>query len=203
MDVSSTSPAGMTPHLSHRALLPGRVLLHGRPLANAGWPTHASPPSTVIGGGGATAATPTSDPAEIGGTPDGPDVVLASGVHVRRLRIGANTVGAQQLQQAIQGIAALPLAHQQLLARLGIPVELVPVTQLERVTGATAPVVGATRVIGAAGNAHAERLRIAAYQAAVGTSVVEATQHEIGHVVAVTTQQDLSEETAIRYAASY
>jgi hypothetical protein len=119
------------------------------------------------------------------------------------MRIGTARVGALQLQQAIRGIQLLPFADQQLLARLGIPVELVPVIQLERLAHATAPVVGATRVTGPDGSARPERLRVAAYQARLGTSVLEATQHEIGHVVAVTTRQDTSEDAAIRYAATY
>jgi hypothetical protein len=178
MDVTRTPLAGMMPHLAHRA------------------PLHA----TVHGGGAhrAAAAMP-----EIDGLADGPDVVLPTGVRIRRKRIGRSRVADAQLQQAIRGVQALPVAHQMLIARLGIPIELVPVVQLERLAGTTEPVVGATLIVGPDGNARPTKIRIAAYQAHVRSSVTECTQHEIGHAIAVVASQDTSEATAERYARTY
>ncbi|MCB0879397.1 MAG: hypothetical protein KDC46_10535 [Thermoleophilia bacterium] len=183
---------GMKPYLAHRDALRGRPDLDGRAAPGR---AAAVPAAEVSGGGGG--------PPEIGGQPDGPDLVLPSGVHVRRLRIGSLRVGNLQLQQALRGIQLLPVAHQRLIASLGIPIELVPVTQLERVTGTTDPVVGATRVVGPDGNAHPERIRVAAFQSQVNSSLTEAVQHEIGHAVSVVTSQDTSEDAAIAYAARY
>lgn len=186
MDVSHAPLHGRTPYLSHRPALPGRVVLAA-----------AAPVDRLVAGGGGGALP------ELAGTPDGPDLVLPSGLRIRRLRIGHLRVGTEQLRQAIVGAQLLPLAHQQLVARLGIPVELVPLAQLERLPHATGPVVGATRIVGDPGRVRPERLRIAAYADQVRSSVTEATQHEIGHVVAVLAAQDTSEATAERYAASY
>jgi hypothetical protein len=184
----------MMPLFSHRAALPDRAVLARQ----------ATPGALVAGGGSAGAArTLGSASGELAGTPDGPDLVLPSGVRIRRQRIGANRVSDQQLQDAIRGVQLLPAAHQRLLVQLRIPVELVPVVQLEKLPGTTGPVVGATRVVGPDGQAHPERIRIASYQAQVGTSVQEAVQHEIGHAIAVTAKQDTSEDTAIAYAARY
>ena len=181
MDVTAT-PLGRTPKFSH----------------------YVPPPVAAGGGrGGGAADAHAADPPEIAGVPDGPDLLLPSGVRIRKKRIADRVVGNLQVEQAVRAVQLLPLADQQLLARLGIPVELVPVTQLERLASATAPVVGATLITSLAGTSRAERLRIAAYQSQVGTSLAEAIQHEIGHVVAVTTRQDTSEDAAIRYAATY
>lgn len=192
MDVSTPIP-GMMPYLSHRARL--------RP--GSGQEQGAAAPGRLVDGGGLVAAASGGDPPELSGSPDGADLVLPSGIHVRKLRMGSLRVGNLQLQQAIRGIQLLPLAHQQLIASLGIPIELLPVTQLERVTGTTDPVVGATRVTGPDGRARPERIRIAAFQSQVGSSVTEAVQHEIGHAVSVVTTQDTSEAAAIAYAARY
>jgi len=203
MDVTRTPLHGMTPYLSHRESLraPTESARFGRAAAAiANGPPRAAPVDTVDGGG--TTGGGTSAP-EIAGTPDGGDVVLASGVRIRRMRIGSARVGDAELQQAIRGVQLLPAAHQMLIARLGIPIELIPVVQLERLPGLTDPVVGATRVVGPDGGAKPERIRIAAYQAQLKSSVTEATQHEIGHAIAVTARQDMSEATAEQYARSY
>ncbi len=180
MDVLRTSPPGMMPNLAHRTLL------------------RAAEPAVAGGGGSGSASLP-----EINGPADGPDIVLATGVRIRRKRIGSARVGDAELQQAIRGVQALPVAHQMLIARLGLPIELVPVVQLERMPGLTDPVVGATLILGPNGNAKPAKIRIAAYQAHVRTSVTEAVQHEIGHAIAVVANQDTSEQTAIRYAQTY
>lgn len=186
MDVTHAPLHGRTPYLKHRPVLPGRVVLGA-----------AAPVDRSVAGGGGGALP------ELGGVPDGPDVVLPSGLRIRRLRLGRLRVGMEQLRQAIMGAQLLPVAHQQLVARLGIPIELVPVAQLERLPQTTLPVVGATRIVGDPGRVRPERLRIAAYADQVRGSVAEATQHEIGHVVAVVAAQDTSEATAERYANSY
>jgi hypothetical protein len=193
MDVTSSPPIpGMTPHLADRE--PLRAAL---PRPGAGSAAAVALP--VVAGGGAVSATP----GEVAGDVDGPDLVLPTGVRIRRRSIGSVRIGLTELQQAIRGVSLLPIAHQQTIARMGIPIELVPVVQLERVPGTTDPVVGATRVTGRVGALVPERIRIAAYQSQVGTSVQEAVQHEIGHALAVAAYQDRSEDTAIAYAKRY
>ena len=150
-----------------------------------------------------TFRTPTPLPGEISGTPDGPEMVLPSGVRLQRQRFGGNSVSQEQLRDAVRGVLKLPMSHQRLLATLGFPIELVPVAQLEDVPGSTAPVVAATRIIGPDGAARPDRLRIATFQELLGTEVEEAVQHEIGHVLNVLTRQDLSEAAAEAYAARY
>lgn len=197
MDVTRTPLPGMTPHLAYRTLLRAADVAASAPRA-------AAAPATAAGGGThAYAAGGGVDAPEINGPADGPDVVLATGVRIRRKRIGAARVGDAELQQAIRGVQALPVAHQMLIARLGLPIELIPVVQLERLAGTTDPVVGATLILGPDGGAKPTKIRIAAYQAHLKSSVTEATQHEIGHAIAVVSNQDMSEDTAIRYARSY
>lgn len=158
--------------------------------------------STTTDGGGA-AAQPSGNAGEISGITDGPDLVLASGVRVRRKRLGALRVGEREVKQALQGVSMLPFSDQKALAQLGIPIELVPVSQLEQLPGTTRPVVGVTRINGPNGMLRPQRIRIAALQAQVGSSVREAVQHEIGHALLVVSRQDTSEESAIAYAARY
>ena len=192
MDVTRTPLPGMTPHLAYRTLL--------RAADVAASETRAAAAGATARGGGTVGG---GDPPEIDGVVDGPDVVLSTGVHIRRKRIGSARVGDAELQQAIRGVQALPVSHQMLIARLGLPIELIPVVQLERVLGTTDPVVGATRITGPDGSLRPGKIRIAAYQSHVNSSVTECTQHEIGHAIAVTANQDTSEATAIRYARSY
>ncbi|MCW2920788.1 MAG: hypothetical protein JWL76_662 [Thermoleophilia bacterium] len=196
MDVTRTPLPGMTPLLAYRTLLRAADVAASAPRAAAAGAT--APAATASGGG-----TVGMDPPEIDGVVDGADVVLATGVHIRRKRIGSARVGDAELQQAIRGVQALPVSHQILIARLGLPIELIPVVQLERVIGTTDPVVGATRITGPDGGLRPGKIRIAAYQSHVNSSVTECTQHEIGHAIAVTASQDTSEETAIRYARTY
>lgn len=189
MDVARPPIPGMMPHLSQREPLRADARAYGRAAAGG----------TVDGGGSAGGG----EAAEVNGPADGPDVVLPSGVRIRRKRIGAARVGDAELQQAIRAVQLLPVAHQLLIARLGLPIELVPVAQLERLPGTTEAVVGATLVLGPDGAARPAKIRIAAYQAQVRSSVTEAVQHEIGHAIAVVARQDTSEETATQYARSY
>ncbi|MCW2920787.1 MAG: hypothetical protein JWL76_661 [Thermoleophilia bacterium] len=142
-------------------------------------------------------------PPELAGVPDGPEMVLPSGVRLQRQWIGSNHVSDEHLRQAVRGVLKLPMSHQRLFATLGFPIELVPVAFLEQVAGTTNPVVGATRVLGPDGSARPDRMRIATYQELVGTQVEEAIQHEIGHALNVVTRQDLSEDAANAYAARY
>lgn len=146
-----------------------------------------------------TAGTPT----EVAGVPDGPDLVMPSGIRLQRQQFGASRVLPDQLRDAVRGVLKLPMADQHLVASIGFAIELVPVPHLEQVQGSVDPVVGATRVVGPDGSIRAERVRIATLQEMVGTEVEECVQHELGHVVAVHRSQDTSEQTAIAYAARY
>ena len=105
----------------------------------------------------------------------------------------------------MRGVQLLPLAHQRAIAILGVPIELVPVQQLEQVAGTTEPVVGATAMSGPIGAGHADARadRDASPWAAQGgaQAIGEIVQHELGHVISVLVRQDRSEEAAIRYAA--
>jgi hypothetical protein len=197
MDVTRSPIPGMMPHLAHHPALAKRVVLEAAPpvdrqVAGGGGPA----PPTVSGGG--DSLTP-----PIQGSIDGPDVLLPSGVRIRRKRIGAFRVGRFELQQAIAAVQLLPLQHQQLIARLGIPIELVPVAQLEQMSHTTQPVVGATLIDGPDGHGRPTQIRIAAFQSRLNTNLGEAVQHEIGHAIAVVANQDTSEQTAIQYAQSY
>ncbi len=145
-------------------------------------------------------------PQQVRGQQDGPDLMLPSGVRIRRQRIGGVRVTQAQVLQAIRGIQLLPLQHQQLIARLGLAIELVPLRFLEQVAGATEPVVGSTLIDGPVGRGRPTSIRIASYMEDLGrkdTTVHEAVQHEIGHALAVSSAQDRSEQTARRYAATY
>lgn len=155
-------------------------------------------------------AVPPPAPAggEVVGTPDGPDVVLPTGVRIRRMRIGTHRVTAAALQQAIRGITLLPVSHQRVLAQLGLPIELIPADQLEHLPGATMPVIGGTGVgeslTGRLLVTHIRVVTESPYAALGGVnSIRETTQHEIGHALAVVGRQDRSEAAAIRYAATY
>ena len=140
---------------------------------------------------------------EVAGVPHGADLVLPSGVRLQRQRIGAAVVSDHQLRDAVRGVLKLPMPHQRLLASLGFPIELVPVTQLEPIPGSVDPMVAATRISGPEGTARPERVRIATFQGVLGTKVEDAVQHEIGHVLHVLTRQDLSELAAETYAERY
>lgn len=144
-------------------------------------------------------------PAEVSGATDGPDVVLSSGMRLRRTRVGTARVTDFELAQAIRGVQLLPLSHQQVIARLGIVIELIPVRALEQIAGTTDPVVGATAIVGDIGRGRATRIRIATRMAENPhpARIEEIIQHEIGHVLAVTAYQDRSEAAAEAYAARY
>lgn len=164
-----------------------------------------APAATVSGGGtgGASAA-----PLEADGAQEGPDVVLPSGVRIRRKRVGMFSVTQSELAQAIRGVQLLPLQHQLVIARAGIPIELLPIAQLEQVTGTSQPVLGATAVVQDGRGAWIPtRIRAAVRSPLAGqnpiNSIAEVVQHEIGHAIAVLGNQDRSEEAAMRYAASY
>jgi hypothetical protein len=196
MDVTRSPIPGMMPHLAHRPALAGRVVLGAAPPVDRQVAGGGGPARSLVSGGDSL-TTP------IEGTIDGPDVLLPSGVRIRRKRIGAVRVGQSELQQAIAAVQLLPINHQQLIARLGIPIELVPVAQLEQMSHTTEPVVGATLIQGDDGRDWPKKIRIAAYQSSHNSRLGEAVQHEIGHAIAVVANQDTSEQTAIRYAQSY
>ena len=144
-------------------------------------------------------------PPEVRGTPTGPDLVMPTGVRIRLTRIGAATVTQAALAQAIRGIQQLPIAHQQLLARTGIPVQLLPVANLEQVPGTKHPVLGATAVgTDPEGRIVPSQIRIAAASTRTHPySISEVVQHEIGHAFAVLVSPDTSEAAAARSAATY
>jgi hypothetical protein len=194
MDVTRTLLPGTMPLWRPRAL-PAGLLAPG----SAGGASVPAPPA--VDGGGTGGALP-----EIRGDADGPDYILPSGVRVRRTHIGQFRVTDAELQQALRGIQMLPLADQQLVASLGIPIQLLPVAHLEQVEGTVDPVVGATLVTGDPGRGKPVSIRIAAHMAQLPNStaqVQEAVQHEIGHTVSVVRRQDRSEAAAIAYAARY
>ena len=162
-------------------------------------------PATVQGGGAAAAAAP---PLEVDGVADGPDLVLPSGVRIRRKRVGMFSVTQAELQQAVRGVQLLPLQHQLVIARAGIPIELLPIAQLEQVSGTSQPVLGATAVVQDTNGAWIPtRIRVAVRSPLASTNgmntIGEVTQHEIGHAIAVLGNQDRSEEAAHRYAQRY
>lgn len=204
MDVTAPPLAGMMPNLR------GRPLPVAPPAAGSG----AAVANHVCGGAGACATCSAGGgigaaAMPVAGIADGPDLLLASGVRIRRRRIGAATVSQAELAQAVRGVQLLPIQHQLLLARLGIPIELVPTPQLEGSShGSGQPVLGLTTIErDGSGPASPTRLRIATKSPTVGmnprNAIGEVVQHEIGHVIAVTARQDQSEAAAIRYAASY
>jgi hypothetical protein len=142
--------------------------------------------------------------ASIPTAPDGPTLVLPSGVRVQREVVNGRRVSDAQLQQALQGIALLPLADQQLMARTGITIQLLPLVTLngQKQLGATnveqmpnGVWVPTTMRIAMLGNAQIPRTGVDA--------IGETVQHEIGHVVSVVTRQDRSEQAAITYAATH
>jgi hypothetical protein len=209
MDVTRTLLPGTTPLAWRRRALPAGLLV----ATGSGGGSAASP--AIV----ATAASPRDGHAhgssnssafmpELAGAPDGADVVLPSGVRVRRTTIGGRHVSQGALLQAIRGIQQLPLQHQLLLARSGIAVELLPVTQLEQVEGTSQPVLGATAVNqDSDGRWVPTRIRVATdspISARGGVNAIaEVAQHEIGHAISVMTTQNRSEDAAIRYAATY
>ncbi|MEO6867773.1 MAG: hypothetical protein ABI200_07105 [Gaiellales bacterium] len=144
-------------------------------------------------------------PAEVSGTTDGPDLLLPTGVRLRRMHVDGQRVTSSQLRQAIRGVQMLPIQDQQLIARLGIVIELLPVRHLEQISGTSDPVVGATTVMGPPGNGRATRIRIAMQMGQLQhkTKISDVVKHEIGHVMAVTAHQDRSEQAAEAYAARY
>jgi hypothetical protein len=196
MDVTRTLLPGTMPLWRPRAL-PAGLLAPG----SAGGASERAPTAPSVADGGGTS----EEVPELRGDPDGPDIVLASGLHVRRTHIGQFRVTDAELQQALRGIQLLPFADQQLVASLGIPIQLLPVAHLEQLASATDPVVGATLVTGDPGRGVPVKIRIASHMAQLGTpaQVQEAVQHEIGHAVSVVRRQDRSEAAAIAYAARY
>ncbi len=181
-------------HLPSSGTLPNRPLLAQR--------------AGLVRGAG-VAGTAAAPPPMVQGTPDGADIVLPSGVRIRRTRIGAQRVGEQQLLQAIRGVQLLPPQHQAALARTGIPIELVPAQSLEVAAGMSGPVLGLTTIENREGTWQPTRLRVAVDSPRSGPSnagvngVEEVVQHEIGHVIAVLGSQDRTEQTAMLYAATY
>lgn len=137
---------------------------------------------------------------ELHGEPDGAPAKLPSGVLVYRRRLGERRVGNAEFLQACRGLAQLPTAHQQALARAGVPVYLVPSAGLED------GLLGATTIVqdtdGAAWRPTLVRVAVQAGRDGA-ESTPEILQHEVGHVIAVLTGQDRSEAAAESYARRY
>lgn len=205
MDVTSTTVGGRMPLSNRRRLSGATSLASDRAALAACRPAASGYPAHAAGGGGSAGSV--GSPGEVTGVADGAMLVLPSGVRIQRRRIGTAQVSAAELSQAIQGIQLLPFAHQRAIAILGIPIELVPVQQLEQVAGTTQPVVGATAIDGPVGAGHPTRVRIATHSpwAAQGGAqgIGEIVQHELGHVISVLVRQDRSEAAATRYAETY
>jgi hypothetical protein len=159
-----------------------------------------TPVSRVVGAGGSPQA-PTS--VMVRGTREGPDYVLPSGVRIRCMTIGGAHVTTRELQEALQGVAQLPLADQQLVARAGVAIELVPVAALEN------GILGATAVDELSnGSLQPQLIRVVVRSPLSnrGTGrerIGEIVQHEVGHVVSVLRTQDRSEQAAEAYAAAH
>lgn len=190
MDVTRTHIPGTKPLQRRRALPPG-------PLDLAGSGARALQAS----GGGRTAAATLPMVGEVRGVQDGPEWILPSGIRIRCERIGAHRVSRHELQQAIRGIQLLPFQHQVVVARLGVPILLLPVPRLEQLPGTDprTPVVGATLIDGDVGQGRPTKVRVAARV----SNMSEVVQHEIGHVLAVAGSQDRSESAAEAYAARF
>ncbi len=136
---------------------------------------------------------------EVRGAVDGAPILLPSGIVIQRRSLGRRRVTRQQLADAIRGIQMLPLADQQRVARLGVRVNLVPVATLEDT------LLGATAIEqDQSGRWHPTAVRVAVAAGLGGhEATAEIVQHELGHVLSVTRDQNLSEEAAEAYARSH
>jgi len=150
-----------------------------------------------------------ASPVKLLGTPDG-EILLPTGVQLRKRRFGNLRVTAGEVAQAVRGVQLLPIADQRALARTGIVIEMLPLTQLEMPSGVdpTKPVIGATAVdTRLDGSLHPSMLRIVTRAPTSSTDPHDAieniVQHEIGHVFAVWAHQDTREAPAEAYDARY
>lgn len=199
--MDSTAPAWMLSPLRGRtgAQLPGAARLDrpSAPCAHDHGAGEVRGPHGELGMGG----TMTSD---IRGDADGSDVVLPGGVIVRRRRVGAARVSDRELLDAARGVMMLPAADQQRIARAGVPIELLPVASLG-VGNLGGPILGSTAIEGSGGTWTPTLVRVVVrspLSSNPGTreAIGEIVQHELGHVNAVLTGQDRSEQAAERYA---
>lgn len=138
------------------------------------------------------------------GEPDGPDIVLESGIVVRKRRVGDSRVTSRELFDAIRGIQLLPMADQQRIAAARLPVDLLPITQLGRGPSG-GPILGSTAIEAAGGGWTPSLVRVVVRSPLSSDpgsreAIGEIVQHELGHVLAVLTGQDRSEAAAERYA---
>ncbi|MBC7462168.1 MAG: hypothetical protein H7287_12470 [Thermoleophilia bacterium] len=131
-------------------------------------------------------------------------VQLASGVRFQRLSVNGAHVTDLQLQQAMLGVAQLPLADQRLMASTGVVIQLLPMVTLNGTAqlGATnisenlmGRAVPTSMYVTVGSSAQIPRLGVDA--------IGETVQHEVGHVISVVTTGDQSEAAAIRYAAEH
>ncbi|MCW2960937.1 MAG: hypothetical protein JWM25_1416 [Thermoleophilia bacterium] len=206
MEVSRPTPLGMMPFSRVAGAVDLAAPAHAAPLHACGG---AGSCRSCSGGGGgspgvSTAAIQTlaaaAPPVTIRGARDGPDITLSNGIKVRRMAVGNARVTERELHEAIRGILVLPVADQRLIARAGIPVELVPTAALE------GGILGATTILqSSAGGWSPSLVRVAvrsplSNQGTGRERIGEIVQHELGHVRAVLLGQDRSEHAAERYA---
>lgn len=169
-----------------------------------------APVAAAVPASAAAAPEPGSDdsvpsrPNDVTGVADGPDLVLPSGIRISLRKLGAARVTTAQLDAILAGIKLLPAADQQVVARSGVRIDLLPVAALEQGINGRAE-LGATDIDpDANGVWKPTAVRIAAARTDAGAeSSTEAVQHEIGHVLAVLRNGDRSERTAIDYASRY
>ena len=159
--------------------------------------------ATAAAGGGAPrgAATPRGAMRQSSGDPvrgeaDGPAYRLPSGLLIQRRRVGTHRISEAELGVIAQSLQRLPAAHQQLLARMGITVELLPLAALE------GGIVGSTELRQQGdGSWRPWLVRIAMHSGRGGNlHPAEVAQHEVGHVVGMVQHGNDTEEYANQYA---
>lgn len=205
MEVSRPTPLGMMPFSRVAGAVDLAAPANAAPLHACGGAGSCRSCSGGGGSGGVSAGAmqtlaAAAPPVTIRGARDGPDITLSNGIKVRRMTVGNARVTERELHEAIRGILVLPVADQRLIARAGIPVELVPTSALE------GGILGATTILqSSAGGWSPSLVRVAvrsplSNQGNGRERIGEIVQHELGHVRAVLLGQDRSEQAAERYA---
>lgn len=142
-------------------------------------------------------------PLTIRGVQDGRELVLPSGVRLRRMTLAGAHVTERELMDVARAVMILPAQHQAMIARSGVAVELVPVAALE------GGILGATSIEQDGGGPWRPTLVRVAVRSPLSQAgspretIGEIAQHEIGHVLAVLTGQDRGEAAAERYAMTH
>ncbi len=143
------------------------------------------------------------EPVELHGVQDGAPIKLPSGISLELRRVGDLRVTRGDLVDVIRGVQSLPYADQALIARLGVPIRILPTSSLE-VTNEGARLGATTIETGKGGPTVPTLVRVAARSGRGGAeSTSEIVQHELGHVVSVARFNDKTEVAAERYAQQY